>query len=114
MTEYEWEHFNKERWDEMPVALRDRAVAELRNRLPEEDKKWLRNRIRMFGNKWWLEDVWHFRGGMVIRNLLRTYADILDTQLPSGNWDDYYIPVLEAALAPPEAPGISYSDWDQW
>ena len=39
----------------------------------------------------------HFGFGMAIRNSLRT-AGFLDNQTPSGNWDDHYVPVLEAVL----------------
>lgn len=39
---------------------------------------------------------YHFGWGMAVRNLLRdVYADV---ELPTGNWDDYYIPAVEAAV----------------
>jgi len=39
----------------------------------------------------------HFTWGMYIRNLLRKDC-CLDVDLPSGNWDDVYIQVVEAAI----------------
>ncbi len=39
----------------------------------------------------------HFGWGMACRNNLRKHV-CLDDQLPSKNWDDYYIELLELAL----------------
>lgn len=39
----------------------------------------------------------HFTGGMYVRNLLRKDC-CPDTDLPSGNWDDVYTQVIEAAI----------------
>lgn len=41
---------------------------------------------------WWASS--HFTWGMQIRNLLRDNV-CLDNKLPSGNWDDYYIQIVE-------------------
>lgn len=47
-------------------------------------------------DRWWAISGWHFHQGMTIRNMLRNI--ISDKELPSGNWDDYYIEVIESAL----------------
>lgn len=39
----------------------------------------------------------HHYEGMYIRNFFRENG-LLDEQLPSGNWDDYYTQVLECAI----------------
>jgi len=39
----------------------------------------------------------HNYEGMYIRNFLREKG-LLDNQLPSGNWDDYYVQCLECAI----------------
>lgn len=45
----------------------------------------------------------HMGIGMSIRNLLRSEG-LSDESLPNKNWDDYYVPVLEAALGFREVP----------
>ena len=53
---------------------------------------------------WFTQDNFHFLGGgMFVRNTLRG-AGLPDDLLPSKNWDDYYIPVIEIALGFREAP----------
>jgi len=44
---------------------------------------------------WFIE--YHNYEGMYIRNFLREKG-LLDNQLPSGNWDDYYTQCLECAI----------------
>lgn len=44
---------------------------------------------------WWAES--HFGWGMSIRNMFRQTV-CLDKDLPSGNWDDYYIGIVEEAV----------------
>ena len=116
-TDQEWIEINQKRWQEMPANLRERAVAFLQKELSSEDKDWLRNTMKEHGTLWWCEGCWHFGGGMCIRNLLRKGV-CLDGELPSGNWDDYYIPVVEAAVGDFEGetpiPGSRYNDWNQW
>jgi hypothetical protein len=45
----------------------------------------------------------HFSSGMAIRNLLREKV-CLDGQLPSGNWDDVYVQLVEIAAGVREYP----------
>jgi|SRR5690348_2098301 len=44
---------------------------------------------------WWAG--YHHGWGTAIRNLLRDKV-CRDNKLPSGNWDDVYIPIVEIAL----------------
>jgi hypothetical protein len=46
---------------------------------------------------------YHFSAGMAIRNLLRDKV-CQDDQLPSGNWDDYYVQLIEIAAGCREYP----------
>ena len=44
---------------------------------------------------WWAGS--HFFWGMRVRNMFRDLV-CLDDKLPSGNWDDYYIQVVEECV----------------
>jgi uncharacterized LabA/DUF88 family protein len=44
---------------------------------------------------WWAEQ--HFYWGMDMRNLLRKNV-CLDNELPTGNWDDYYVQMIELTV----------------
>ena len=46
-------------------------------------------------NKWWVPA--HLRWGMSVRNMLRKNG-FLDTHSPSGNLDDIYVQLIEAAV----------------
>lgn len=97
-------------WDKLPVELRERAVARLSELAPLTDLVAAYNQSQ--------NDPWfHFGTGMNLRNALRSNAlldhdpvnpPILDAELPPlpelydgqdyGNWDDYYMQVLEACV----------------
>lgn len=73
---------------------RDRCVSYLRTKIPSEV---LCRVYAMYNDdpvNWSVE--FHFSAGMAVRNLLRN-GGFTDNQLPSGNWDDYYVPILELA-----------------
>jgi hypothetical protein len=44
---------------------------------------------------WWAEQ--HFYWGTNMRNLLRKNV-CLDDELPTGNWDDYYVQMIELTV----------------
>jgi len=46
----------------------------------------------------------HLGFGMQVRNSLRTAKIIEESSLPTGNWDDIYIPLIEVALGLREIP----------
>lgn len=94
-------------WDELDTALRYRVVAYLREVLPRPLLEEVRVKRIRYGNEWMehmFEDQWkdnlipytfHYGAGMFIRNLLRNV--VLDKELPSGNWDDFYVAALLSA-----------------
>lgn len=98
------EEYHQRRWEGLDPELRDEAVGYLLAELPDELLKEVRSAYRAYGEEWmnrmhedWDEEdrmfyTFHFSEGMGIRNLLRDI--IKDNQLPSGNWDDYYVEAL--------------------
>lgn len=84
----------------LPADLADRAVRALvdlfRHQMDPIDVRALRREIAADPDKWWAG--YHFGWGMSVRNYLRQQGGIKDKQLPSGNWDDYYIECIEEAL----------------
>lgn len=94
-----WERINAEalaNLREADPALVDRAVAKLQATLTKDDVEALRELHEGNPATWWAQYGWHFHGGMSVRNVLR--EAVADAELPSGNWDDFYVPVLEVAL----------------
>lgn len=51
--------------------------------------------------KWWAD--YHHGWGTAIRNHLRDTV-CHDDSLPSGNWDDYYVPLVEISVGLREVP----------
>lgn len=77
---------------------RAQAVAYLRDLLPERDKAIFRRRIARDPTGWPHHDMWHFRGGMNVRNALRT-GGFGETELGVENLDDHYIGIVEDAVS---------------
>ncbi len=79
---------------ELPVWIIEKSIPVL--------KIWLGTRIifQIRGDAesdpelWWADK--HHGWGTAVRNHLREEV-CLDTELPSGNWDDYYIQLVELA-----------------
>jgi hypothetical protein len=84
----------------MSIELEQQAIDFLKKELPQSFLSSIKQE-RIKDEKWWVQGGWHSHQGMQIRNLLRDC--ITDDQLPSGNWDDYYVEVLE------KASGFEYS-----
>ena len=72
-------------WTGLDRDVRRRAIEHLQQRVPN-----LLEEVRELG---WRGE--HFFVGTQVRNLLREV--IHDGELPSGNWDEYYVQALEAA-----------------
>ena len=104
----DWLEENKMRLQELPEEIRSQALCFLGKFVTTEQKKFFREKIAENPETWWVGGGWHFGGGMFIRNKLRDEV-CLDDQLPSRNWDDYYIPLLEEAIK-----SNLYDDWEQW
>lgn len=95
-------------WVRMPIPLREKAVNHLRSKLGESFLDDVRTLVAESDLGRWHPPGFHFGQGMWIRNLLRQV--IPDSELPAmndiygddgpepiQNWDDYYIPCIEAA-----------------
>lgn len=101
-------------WNQLDQSIRDQAVEHLRDHLPAELKTEVRDKRRQYGDEWmdhmykgeipvdgypYIPYSFHHAEGMGIRNLLR--GVILDEELPSGNWDDFYVAALLTAVNHP-------------
>jgi hypothetical protein len=75
-----------------PKWIIKKSVEELQNLLTDEAIE----TTKMFHSRdpktWWA--IYHHGWGTGMRNYLRDKV-CLDDQLPSGNWDDYYIQLIE-------------------
>ena len=75
-----------------PDWIINKSVEYLNNNLSDDTKNQIRNAWNKNHNNWWVTE--HFGWGMYIRNQLRDGV-CKDDELPSGNWDDYYIQMVE-------------------
>lgn len=91
----DWVVFNAERFNSLNPTTRDAAVAMLRVEL-ETVKDDIRAKIAENPQTWWAP--YHFGWGMAVRNLLRRKG-FGEKELGVGNIDDYYVSLVEAALA---------------
>lgn len=94
MTDQEFAEFHEARYAELTQDQRDRAKAILLAKLTPDVLEEVRE---LHGDDpiSWASPYHHF-WGMGIRNLLRQEG-FKDAELPSGNWDDYYVAVVEYA-----------------
>ena len=88
---------HQQRFLELPPDLRQRAITALREMFDPSVEDDIKAEYDRSGEDWWLDANIHFHWGMSIRNFLREQG-ILDNQLPSSNWDDYYLQIIEAAV----------------
>ncbi|HLG37780.1 MAG TPA: hypothetical protein VI338_06560 [Nitrososphaera sp.] len=80
--------------NEIPQWIILKAVDAILNEIPFQQFVDLRHRIAESPN-WYVEH--HFTWGMAVRNRLRETV-CPDNELPSGNWDDIYVHVVEEAV----------------
>lgn len=97
-------------WSRLPYEKQVKAVTALKLHLGVSGVLEVQSLITLAAARHeesWLPGYFHFAGGMSIRNFLRKEV-CLDKDLPpipewygpdcsEGNWDDYYVPCLEAA-----------------
>lgn len=83
-------------WAELPEEVKIKAIAAVRTVMIPEDIWKIKEAYAKDPSKWWVP--YHFFWGMWIRNQIRSLTEVTDDQLPSGNWDDYYVPAVEAAF----------------
>lgn len=89
-------------WQALPAELRGRCVQHLRSVVPAKVvETWRAQRAREIAPG--SESLrFHFEVGMQVRNALRDAA--ADDQLPTGNWDDYYVGAIDDLAANQPAP----------
>jgi len=98
-TDEEFNAHHEKCSNELPKDILQKAVEILNNDFKEGEKKFL---VNLYNNtpsetkaQWFIG--YHHYDGMAIRNLLRRNG-LLDKDLPSGNWDDYYTQCMECAI----------------
>jgi hypothetical protein len=99
MGDEEFIKFNKAKLFELDPLIVIKSVVVL-NELPEllEETRKLYKEDPVH----WISP-YHFTTGMAMRNLLREKV-CRDDQLPSGNWDDVYVQLMEIAAGVREYP----------
>lgn len=95
MNDVEHAVYYKEKFLEIPATLREEAATFLAVHLDQLTKDLIIEAWQREGSKWCTP--FHMFWGMSIRNNLRN-AGWTDDQLPDGNWDDYYVSLIEYAL----------------
>ena len=91
----DWIVFNAENFAKLDPALRDAAVDMLREELSGNAAA-IREKIAENPQTWWAP--YHFMWGMAVRNLLRERG-FGEEQFMVDNIDDYYVSLVEAAVA---------------
>lgn len=74
--------------------IKEKAIKHLKKIITLETAEQIKDDYLKDSDTWWAKE--HFGWGMRIRNFLRDNV-CLDIVLPSQNWDDYYIPLIEIA-----------------
>lgn len=85
--------YHTRKWAELDPEIKRRAVFLLKEEIAPECLNEWRQLMEADPEHWPVEH--HFMAGMSFRNLLR--KRIVDRELPTGNWDDYWVAALEAA-----------------
>lgn len=96
MTDKELYDFHTKKLAELPGDIIEQAVHVVLSVLDETTKNAIKKVAKSNPYAWAIG--YHFYWGMWMRNQFRADAGITDDQLPSGNWDDYYVPIVELAL----------------
>jgi hypothetical protein len=79
----------------LPDDVRQKAVRILKDGWTEAIKASVRQAMEDYGDEWYAGA--HFGWGMSVRNYLRNKG-ISDDQLPTKNWDDYYVEIIQEAV----------------
>jgi hypothetical protein len=102
LAEMDLRAYHDARMRELPEPFVRSCIDLIAGSLSPISRAALRAAVEEDPQTWWALE--HFNFGMSIRNQLRQ-AGYKDDQLPSGNWDDYYVPILEAAVGARSYPG---------
>jgi hypothetical protein len=86
--------WHQENFEKLPKEISNKAIEFLKTLLSDEDKNLITESFKDDPDTWWAEQ--HFHWGMYIRNRLRDGV-CTDEKLPSLNWDDYYVILVEKA-----------------
>ena len=79
----------------IPKWIVEKGVEAILEKIPLKDFLSVRQAIIDNPETWYANS--HFRWGMSMRNFFRENC-CLDQYLPSGNWDDAYTQIIEAAI----------------
>lgn len=87
------EHHDK-MFEQLPKWIVEESIKYLPTILSQKSMDDIRDEYEKDHDTWWASS--HFTWGMYIRNKLRDNV-CLDDELPSKNWDDYYVRLIEMA-----------------
>ncbi len=93
--------YGDEKLKELPLWIVNKGVMVLRDTITLNSGTYIRKAYKDDPATWWAES--HHYWGRTIRNLLREKV-CLDDELPSKNWDDYYVAIIEIACGLREMP----------
>jgi hypothetical protein len=102
MNKNEFAQYLDERLAEMPNDILRGSVQFLKNEFTPELIKEIKAKYTMEGADWIAGK--HHTWGMQVRNKLRE-AGFKDDMLPTKNWDEYYVQVVEIACGIRKMPG---------
>lgn len=88
-------HFLDKSIRELDGNIVEMGVIHINNLLDDESKQKIKEEHEKDNRTWWASH--HHGWGTSIRNSLRDNV-CLDDKLPTKNWDDYYIQIVEIAL----------------
>lgn len=103
MNDIEFKEYLDQKLEEMPKDFLKRSVELLRRNLTNDDVLQIKAAYAEKGVHW--IGMEHHMWGMAVRNFLRENG-FADDQLPDGNWDDYYLQVIELACDIRQMEGI--------
>lgn len=87
-----------ENYKALPLALRLEVYDFLKEEFPPNFFEQIKLGFFIYKRTWWQQEekIFNMNAGLAVRTALRK-AGYSDDNLPCGNWDDVFIPVLEAA-----------------
>lgn len=88
------DQYHERMWDLLDPDVKVRAIGHLRKQLTPELIDEVARLMNEDPDGWAV--IHHFTFGMAVRNELR--AAVKDHELPTGNWDDYYVKALEETV----------------
>lgn len=97
MNDEDYIDFHEKEWDRLPQSLKLRGIAILKEVIPQNIQDDIRSMHKVDGSRWMTKSCAHFTCGMYVRNQLRK-GGLTDALVPSGNLDDYYVQLIEAAV----------------